>query len=63
MASLSPANQTLYGQDVSNVESDIASNDFTDAWSTALASSGLFDTQGYSAAMKSQTSDPLLGDL
>jgi hypothetical protein len=63
VASLSPANQTLYGQDVSNVESDIASNDFTDAWSTALASSGLFDTQGYSAAMKSQTSDPLLGDL
>jgi hypothetical protein len=60
---LSSANQQLYGQDVSTVESDLANDNFTGAWSTALASSGLFDTKGYSAAMQSETSDPLLGAL
>ncbi len=63
MASLSAADQALYNQDVSTVESDLANDNFNDAWSTALASSGLYDTQGYAAAMKSQTTDPLLGYL
>lgn len=63
MATLSPANQSLYNQDVSNVESDIANDDYTDAWSTALASSGLYDTNGYQSAMSAQTTDPLLGVL
>jgi hypothetical protein len=63
VASLSAADQALYNQDVSTVESDLANDNFNDAWSTALASSGLYDTQGYAAAMKSQTTDPLLGYL
>ncbi len=63
LAGLSAANQKLFGQDVSTVESDIANNDFTGAWSTALQSSGLFDTKGYDAAMHSVTTDPLLGTL
>ena len=57
----SPSNTSLYDQDVSTVQSDLNSNNFTGAWNTALSSSGLFDKgQSYSTATSQATTDPLL---
>jgi hypothetical protein len=59
-----PSNTSLYNQDISTVQSDINSNNFTGAWNTALSSSGLFDKgQSYSEATGQATSDPLLAAM
>jgi hypothetical protein len=60
-AAAGPSNTSLYNTDVSTVESDINSNNFTGAWDTALQSSGLFDKgESYSQATGQATKDPLL---
>jgi hypothetical protein len=59
-----PTNQSLYDQDISTVQSDLNSNNFTGAWNTALQSSGLFDQgQSYKTLMNSATKDPLLAAM
>ena len=61
---LSAANQAIYNQDIATVQSDLNSNNFTGAWGTALASSGLYDTgQSYQQTMGAATKDPLLMDM
>jgi hypothetical protein len=60
-AAAGPSNSSLYNTDISTVESDLNSNNFTGAWNTALQSSGLFDKgESYSQATDQATQDPLL---
>jgi hypothetical protein len=63
---LDPHDTQALTQDASTAINDLNANNFSGAWQTALASSGMYNKPGqagYNAAMGSATQDPLLAAM